>query len=314
MRIKERILKTSVLLFLVFLTLLSVSQTFAYWASSVTGNNATTQGSINIGTWSTMTQEEETLSDFELFLNELLDPASTYYDPDATAIYDTTQVVDGATVTFNSISLEGHDWDILGTGEIPNNGKAPRIGFVQLVDRSLNTSNIPVHPILPPAPGDVDANYSDYSYFAVNDISNNKTGNPYSIRLNYEVQMTLSEPLTNVTNISFYAFRSFYVTAWPDNDPHPYNRTDDYPLATNRAFTVSVSSDGINFTNIGSAVPGTSTSLSANFNYYSYNIPSQFLNQPIYIRIYYNGATIKTGGNINYSRLIIDELTITHNN
>jgi hypothetical protein len=314
MRIKERILKTSVLLFLVFLTLLSISQTFAYWASSVTGNNTTAQGTINIGTWSTMTQEEETVSDFELFLNELLDPASTYYDPDAAAIYDTTKVVDGATVTFNSILLEGHDWDILGTGEIPVNGKAPRIGFIQLVDRSLNTSGIPVHPILPPAPGDSDANYPDYSYFAVNDISNNLTSNHYSIRLNYEVQMTLSEPLNNVTNISFYALRSLYVTAYPDNDPHPYNRTDDYPLASSRSFIVSVSSDGVNFTSIGTGVPGTSTSLSANFNFYSYAIPSQFLNQPLYVRIYYNGATLKNRGTVDYSRLIIDELTITHDN
>jgi len=314
MSIKERILKTSVLLFLVFLTLLSVSQTFAYWASSVTGNNATAQGTINIGSWSTMTPEEETVSDLELFMDELLDPASTYYDPDAAAIYDPTQVVDGATVTFNSISLEGYDWDILGIGEVPIFRRAPRMGFVQLVDRSLNTSSIPVHPILPPAPGDPNANYPDYSYFAVNDISNNLTNNTYSIRLNYGVQMTLSEPISNVTNISFYALRSLYVTANPDNDPHPYNKTDDYQLASNRAFTVSVSSDGVNFTNIGSAVPGTSTSLSANFNYYSYNIPSQFLNQPIYIRIYYNGEPVRGFLSANYSRLIIDELTITHGN
>jgi len=311
MRAKQHILQASVLLFLVFLTLLSVSQTFAYWASSVDGNSSITQGTINIGSWSTMTPEEETISDFEAFLDLLLDPNSAYYDPDAAAIYDETQVVDGTTLTFESITLEGHDWNILGTGEIPINGKAPRIGFVQLVDRSLDALSVPAFPILPPAPSDPDATYPNYSYFVANDISNNLGSDIYSIRLNYEVEMTLTEPLSNVTNISFYAFRSLYVTT---NDLNPYGRTDDFALATNRSFTVSVSTDGVNFTSIGTGVPGTSTSMSANFNSYSFNIPSEFLNQPIYIKIYYNGATKKTGGTVAYSRLIIDDLVITHNN
>jgi len=313
MRAKQHILQASILLFLVFLTTLSVSYTYAYWASSVTGISDTAQALVNIGTWSTMTPEEETISDFEEFLILLNDPNSTFYDPDAVAIYDETQVVDGATVTFESILLEGHTWDILGLGEIPVNGKAPRIGFAQLIDRTLDGSNVPMYPVLPPAPGDPDATYSNYSYFVANDIYNNLGDDTFSIRLNYEVEMTLSEPLENVTNISFYAFRSLYVTATPDNDPNPFNRVDEFPLATNRSFTVSVSTDGVNFTSIGTGVPGTSTALSANFNFYSFDIPTQFLNQPIYIKIYYNGATIKTGGKIDYSRLIIDELTINTN-
>jgi len=315
MKAKQHILQASVLLFLVLLTMLSMSQTFAYWSSAVNGTDKYVQGTVGVGSWSTLTEGEQSVVDLEEYFAIISDPTDPLYDPDFASIYNETLVVDGATLTFNNIFLEGHDWNILGTGEIPVNGKAPRIGFVQVIDRTLNGS-VPMYPILPPAPSDPSATYPGYSYFVTNDITNNLTSsiNPYSIRLNYEVEMTLSDPITDVTNISFYAFRSLYVTASPDNDPHLNGRTDEFALATNRAFTVSVSTDGVNFTSIGTGVPGTSTSLSANFNFYSFDIPSQFLNQPIYIKIYYNGATLKTGGTVSYSRLIIDELHITHDN
>ena len=307
MRAKQHILKASILLFLVFLTMLSVSQTYAYWS------NISTSDSINnalpIGSWSTLTPEEETILDFEDFLVLLNDPGSSFYDPDAVAIYDETQVVDGATVTFESILLEGHEWDILGTGEIPVNGKAPRIGFVQLVDRSQDVSNNYIHPIIPPAPVDP-VPYPEYSYFLVNDVYNNLGDDIYSIRLNYEVQMTTSTALSNVSNISFYAYRGLHS----DQDSNPFGRLDDFLLATNRQFTVSFSTDNVNFITLGSATPGFGTSLSANFNFYSYDIPAQYQTTPIYIRIYYNGATIKNGGRVNYSRLVIDELHISQNN
>ena len=309
MKTKQHILQVIVILFLVLLALLLVSQTYGYWASSVSAANDTRQGSINIGEWSTLTPEEEAINDFEDFLALLNDQGSAYYDPDAVAIYNETQVVDGATVTFESILLEGHEWDILGTGEIPVNGKAPRIGFVQLVDRSQDVSNNYIHPILPPAPTDP-VPYPEYSYFSVNDVYNNLGDDIYSIRLNYEVQMTTSTALSNVTNISFYAYRGLHS----DQDANPFGRLDEFILATNRAFTVSFSTDNVNFITLGSATPGFGTSLSANFNYYSYDIPTQYQSTPIYIRIYYNGATIKNGGTVDYSRLVIDELHISQNN
>lgn len=302
MKVKQHILQVSVLLFLVFLTMLSVSQTFAYWASSTSGNSDQSQGTISIGDWAYLTEAQISTQD----LQDCFDALIAANDPYIEGIYDETLVVDGTSITMSAIMLEGHEWEILGIGKIPTNGKAPRIGFVQLIDRTLDGVNIPIHPILPPAPIDPPP-YPEFSYFNAYDVLNTLTNNVNSIRLNYEVELTLTNPLSNVTNVSFYAYRGLHSSS----DLNTFGRLDDYTLATTRTFAVSVSADGTNWTVIGSGTPGFTTNQSAAFNFYSFDIPSQFLNQSIYIRIYYNGATIKTGGTIDYSRLVIDELVIT---
>jgi predicted ribosomally synthesized peptide with SipW-like signal peptide len=45
------------IIILVFIILLFIPPTYAYWSSSVSGNNSVVQGIITIGTWE---QEEET--------------------------------------------------------------------------------------------------------------------------------------------------------------------------------------------------------------------------------------------------------------
>lgn len=75
-------------------------------------------------------------------------------------------------------------------------------------------------------------------------------------------------------------------------------------------FTVSVSSNGTNWTSIGSATPGSTANSSASFNYYSFNVPSNLQNTGIYIRIDFNVGLIFSSGNHYYSRLAIDELQI----
>jgi len=300
---KQHILQTSVLIILVFLLMVSVSQTFGYWASSVNSGSNSTQATIAVGSWEQLTQTEISVQDLQAFYDYL----SSINDPYIEAIYNESLVVDGATITMEDINLEGFDWNIVGTGQLPVNGKAPRIGFVQIVDRSLDNLNQPIHPILPPVPTDP-LPYPEFSYFMVNDVLNTQTNNLSSIRLNYNVQITTSNPINDVTSISFYAHRGLYSMY----DLNPDGRDDDYDLATNRMFYVSVSTDGVNFTVIGSATPGFTTNQSASFNFYNYPIPSQFQNTPIYIRIFFDGGTVKVGGSWNYSRLIIDELSINN--
>ncbi|MDT8336229.1 MAG: hypothetical protein RQ856_00225 [Candidatus Izemoplasmatales bacterium] len=68
---------------------------------------------------------------------------------------------------------------------------------------------------------------------------NTLTNNVNSIRLNYEAEMTLTSLLSNVTNetVSFYGYRGLHSTS----DLNTFGRLGDFPLATKRTFSVSVS-------------------------------------------------------------------------
>ena len=51
MNIKKTFLKISIAIFMVFSLSLVTTESFAYWASSVTGNNNSTTATVTIGTW-----------------------------------------------------------------------------------------------------------------------------------------------------------------------------------------------------------------------------------------------------------------------
>ncbi len=292
---KQHILQTSVLVLLVFLLIISVSQTFGYWASSVSSDTDTGQVTIPIGSWQQLSDTEISVQDLEAFAEWIEANGG-----DIAMVYDNFTVTNGTQISFEDIYLEGIHWDIVGTGTTDRNDKRPTIGFVQVVDRVLDGSNNPVHRIVPPAPTDP-VPYPGYSFFLVNDVKNTITNNQTSIRLNYQVSMTTSDKINAVTSVSFYAFRGLYDAAGEGVDYNPM---------VSRAFTVQVSLDGTSWTQIGTGTPGSTTNTSAAFNFYNFNIPTNFQNQEIYVRINFAGGSVFNGGNHYYSRLVIDALSI----
>jgi hypothetical protein len=293
----ERLMRLALVIFVMMMFSVSITVTYGYWTSSVLGNSYIKQNQIMIGEWQTLSEEEQSVQDLETSAEWIENNGGPIG-----MVYDNFTVTNGTQVSFENILLEGIEWDILGTGTTDRNNKRPTIGFVQVIDRTLNSFNQPLHQILPDAPTGV-LPYPEYSFFLANDVLNTNTNNLSSIRLNYDVVITTSNPIDNVTSISFYAYRGLYDSA---NEGTTYN-----PLVS-REFTVSVSSDGINWTNIGSGTPGNTTSMSASFNYYSFNVPSNLQNLGIYIRIDFNGGSVFSGGNHYYSRLVIDELNINN--
>ncbi len=77
---------------------------------------------------------------------------------------------------------------------------------------------------------------------------------------------------------------------------------------------VEVSPNGSNWTKLGtnSVVPQVSSE-NEYFTFYSYDVPGTLLGQDLYVRIRYNGRTLKVGGTPAFARLIVDELVITTN-
>lgn len=291
----ERLMRFSILAFLVFLFSVSVTITYGYWTSSVLGQNYVTSNSILIGDWQQLSEVEQSIQNLEEFA-DWIEANGGPID----MVYDNFTVTNGTQISFENILLEGIEWDILGTGTTDRNNRRPTIGFVQVIDRVLNSSNQPLHQILPSAPTDP-LPYPEYSFFVANDVLNTNTNNLTSIRLNYDVVITTSNPISNVTSVSFYAYRGLYDSI---NEGTTYN-----PLV-NRSFTVSVSTNGTSWTTIGSGTPGSTSNNSAGFNYYSFNVPSNLQNTGIYIRIDFDGGSVFSSGNHYYSRLIIDDLQI----
>lgn len=291
----ERLMRFSILAFLVFLFSVSVTITYGYWSSSVLGQTYVSSNSILIGDWQQLSEVEQSIQNLEEFA-DWIEANGGPID----MVYDNFTVTNGTQISFENILLEGIEWDILGTGTTDRNNRRPTIGFVQVIDRVLNSSNQPLHQILPSAPTDP-LPYPEYSFFVANDVLNTNTNNLTSIRLNYDVVITTSNPISNVTSVSFYAYRGLYDSI---NEGTTYN-----PLV-NRSFTVSVSANGTSWTTIGSGTPGSTSNNSASFNYYSFNVPSNLQNTAIYIRIDFDGGSVFKSGNHYYSRLIIDDLQI----
>lgn len=298
MRKLERIMKLGLVVFVFVMFSFSITFTYGYWASSTVSGNISTQNAIMIGDWASLTETEESVQDLEAFADWIEANGGPI-----NMVYDNFTVTNGTQISFDSILLEGIEWDILGTGTTDRNDKRPTIGFVQVIDRALNSLNQPLHQILPNAPVDP-APYPEYSFFLANDVLNTNTNNLTSIRLNYDVVITTSSPINNVNSVSFYAYTGLYDSA---NEGTTYN-----PLV-NRSFTVSVSSNGTSWTTIGSGTPGSTLNASASFNYYSFSVPSNLQSGAIYIRIDFDGGSVFSGGDHFYSRLVIDELQINSN-
>ncbi len=292
-----RLMRLALVIFVMMMFSVSITVTYGYWTSSVLGESYIKQNQIMIGQWETLSEEEQSVQDLEAFA-EWIETNGGPID----MVYDNFTVTNGTQISFENILLEGIEWDILGIGTTDRNNKRPTIGFVQVIDRTLNSSNQPLHQILPDAPTDVPP-YPEYSFFLANDVLNTNTNNSSSIRLNYDVEITTSDMIENVTSVSFYAYRGLYDSL---NEGTTYN-----PMV-NRSFTVSVSTDGVSWTNIGSGTPGSTTNTSASFNYYSFNVPSNLQNVGIYIKIDFNGGSVFSSGNHYYSRLVIDELNINN--
>ncbi|TVP85395.1 MAG: hypothetical protein EA375_04645, partial [Acholeplasmataceae bacterium] len=167
-------------------------------------------------------------------------------------LYDTAYSVQkqNETIVIQGLSVDNIDWIITGTGT--GGSQLRTIGYVSIIDRSVNASNQPIHTILPVAPSDPPP-YPEYSFFLSNDVNNALTNNLNSIRLNYAVNIRTAGTVSDVTNISFYASRGL--------------ADGDGGRLVNRAFTVSVSTNASTWTNIGTATPGAPASNSVNFSF-----------------------------------------------
>jgi hypothetical protein len=289
----KNILKFYSLIVVIFVISISdtLSTGFSYW-DTVNENRVDT---VPIGTWtfntgpigSALATDLSAYADAQI----ALDPNSPLND-----VYQQSGNLNGVTATFENISFYDYNWNVVGTGT--GNG-ATSIGFVSLVDRILDGTSSPIHPILqtysttPP--------YPEYNYFTSYDAMNINTNNQYSLRLNYGVVITTVAPITNLDTISFYAARG--LTS-PD---------DTLTMDTNRTFTVSVSTDGINWTQLGNEIPPVATTDDFNYAFYTYTVPGGLQGQNLYLQIEYDGIAIKQGNVKEYSRLVIDELIITTN-
>ncbi|MFW5865244.1 MAG: hypothetical protein ACOCUE_04185 [Candidatus Izemoplasmataceae bacterium] len=205
----------------------------------------------------------------------------------------------GGNYSIEGVNINGVLFDIQGISVVQSGRRS--LGFLRVVDRSLNGST-PLYPLMPQV-----ATSETDNYFNVYDTENSQTNNQYSIRLDNEIIITTSNPITNLQSVSFYALRGL--------------RLNNDDILTNRTITVSISSDNTNWTAIGQAsiqAPAgndiyNNQERTLAFPFYQYNLTqNQLNNQPAsgyYVRISYNGGSEGSGKNVARSRVIIDELT-----
>ena len=243
--------------------------------------------SIGLGGWDDITPWDQVALDLKAFVD-----SNTGNDPDLADIYSQSGKLNKSTPEIHDISIDGVVWNIVGAGS--NN--PPTAGFIQVVDRSVINGN-PVHSILPPAPSGSDP-YEHYDYFKVYDAMNTLTNNNYSIRLNYNVTMQTDQLIQGLTQVSFYASRGLIS---PD---------DIAPMDDTRQLRVHVSTNGTNWTKIGEIIMVAPSSEESEFGFYSFDIPSKFEGEDLYVRIKFIGKGKKVDGVRTYSRAILDELTL----
>lgn len=283
--------RTSTLVLFAFLAIISVvSEGYSYWDSIDKPNIET----INLGTWDfgTMPISNAFASNIASYIDDqlVLDPNS-----DLQHIYDQTGNLSNTTVTVENINVYGYDWDFFGIGTAT---PSTTLGYASLIDRVDNLGT-PIHPIL--TLYTTTPTYPEYDYFTSYDAKNLLTNNQYSLRLNYGVTMTTDQLVSNLTQISFYASRGLLS---PD---------DPFTMATDRQFSVEISTDGLSWVQLGSATPPVPSANEYNFTLYTYDITAPYLGSDLYVRIVYNGQAIKQGNSRSYSRMIIDELELITN-
>jgi len=289
-------LYAGLLVLVLFSLSLTVSPTYAYWANSVTGSTDSSTALVNNGIWKFTNQYVEAAEALESYTAQLVAQGNPYVDD----MYVQTTTPSGASLTLDGLTLNGIQWRVTGTASGTSNNQQRRLGFAQLVDRSLypNSTN-KVFPIVPPSPTTPDP-YDHYNFFFADDVINTRTNNLYSLRLNYAVEMVTAVPVYNARNISFHAYTGLTASG-----------VDPTTLATGRSLQVFVSLNGTSWSRvIQSNIPG-GTATSAAFSTFSYNLTSSYYNRNVYFRFTWAGGTVGTKTNSRYSRVVIDNLTIT---
>lgn len=298
----KALLLPGVLLLVLFVMTFSVAPTLAYWANAVLGNQSTATGAIQNGQW-------VFTNDYVVSANALTSDLAAQTTTFQNYIYNQPSIPSNASTTtpysLHPITLDGIQWESVGFVSGTGNANNTRLGFVQLLDRSVfpNTSNA-IFPVIPPAPSSPEP-YPYYNFFFANDVRNTVTNNVNGIRMNYQVDLITMQPMTGVQSITFYARRGL-------DDP-----SDLRTLRTTATFEVrystsrSVTSGDTGWTIIGgNNTPAGGTATSAAFTAYTFTIPTAARTQNIYIRIRFDGGTTGNKNNSRYSRLVIDDLIV----
>jgi hypothetical protein len=289
----KALLLPGVLLLVLFVMTFSVAPTLAYWANSVLGSNSTAIGTISNGQWQ--------------FTNSFVQGAYTLTNDanqqqaagnlNIARMYQPTTPNAVAAVMLQSLPMEGVTWEVRGTAS-GTTLNLPRLGYANVIDRSVNGSGVSYFPILPPAPTGTDP-YPFYNFFLADDVENTLTNNVYGFRLNYGVEIISNSTYASATSVSFHAMHGL-------NAP---NETKS--MAVNRQFTLFASENRSTWTQIGNGQPGNTTAASAAFTVYNISIPVGLQNKNLYFRLVWNGGT--AGNNQNqarYSRMVIDNFDI----
>ncbi len=201
--------------------------------------------------------------------------------PSLDFIYNQLGNSSGQSYTIPNISINNVVWDISGFGTKP---PAKSMGFVQIVDR---TGGYPILPVAPTTP--------ESDYFLVNDVRNTNTDNDYSIRMNYGSEMVTDQPITGLTQVSFYASRGTQAS-------------NELLILVNRTLEVKVSVDKVSWTTIGTITPSTPSGSSYSFTKFVLDVPANLLGNDLYVTFHFNGEGAGGGSSKTYSRVVIDEL------
>lgn len=280
--------KMIVFLFFVFSVVFNPAITTAYGFWNSLSDNDTNQ--LTIGDWGWIS---------ELIGPQLSSDLSTYIDnellinPNSNLqyIYSQSGNLSNLTATMENISFYNYNWDITGIGTAT---PVTTMGYISLIDREMNGGSF-VHPII--TPYTTTPTYPEYNFFTSYDSNNINTNNQYSLRMNYGVTISSDTVINSISSVSFYAAIGL-------------SSPDDTVDIVSRTFDVEISTDGFNWISIGSASPSVATSSNHSFDLYNFSVPQAYQNQDLYLRIQFNGESIKQGKLRNYSRLIIDELNI----
>ncbi len=250
-------------------------------------NSEATNETLTIGIWDfiTLLIGPDFASDLSMFIDNGISEDS---DSNLNYIHSQTDFPDAASALISSIDAFGYTWDFTANGET---NYTPTMGYPVLVDRAIDEYGNPVHDISPMY--SITPLYSEYDYFTAYDVMNLHTNNQYRLRLNYQTTMQTSTSVGKVSNISFYA-----MTGLSDSD--------DVENIRRGKFEIYVSSNGDQWTRIGSEKSIIADSENELFSYYSFDTPGNMLGDELFVKIVFYGETLRTG----FSRLVIDELII----
>lgn len=196
----------------------------------------------------------------------------------------------------DNVEIYNYDWDIV---SYSYSYYYPTVGYISLIDRSLDSNGNYIYDINPTYP-----EVNDYTYFVANDVMNSYTHNTYSLRLNYYTMMTTAIPIKDFESISFYARMGL-----SDSD-------DSLSMRDNTTLYVQMSNNGYSWKTVGRINPKTSNNEVEDFDYYSYEVPYSLKKyDDIYIRIYYVGYpsyVLNRSWNyeLMYGRVVLDDLKI----